>query len=404
MRTHFPLLEVCVRSIQKLRQQNQAHHSYAGTMTAIYRMISAQFTPYRALVLFIFFGTGCSGSTPYDDFAIGTPVGDGRYSRSTFFVSPEMNLVYDLQRQNASTHSTAGILAVTSDGCRLLSPEGNELRFRMWRGGSPDGAAIVIGREGTNFAISQHGKLSFYDWEGTPAWRVRFDGIGNPLALYGNDGAVRGIAAGYRAEYFGIHGERLMELRRGSGSSFCMVEVRPSQRQESQIALKVHDGIISSSWKVQIVDNKGRIVSEWTSASLSAYYDFTALRRPDGLADELLFICEDHFEVRRLDGTLDRTYVAPLSHRFGSPIAYRLGKDDTDGSMLVLASSKGAAHVHGIYVYDSAGKLQYCEFGQDDANALLVLPNKSATQTLPTFLLGARGRISKFVPTGAGRN
>ena len=86
------------------------------------------------------------------------------------------------------------ILAICSDGYRLLSPDGSLLRYvPLGRNGLwIDGGAIVLGEGRPRFAIVRGNNTYLYDWEGQAQWKTAADGVGNPC---GRGFCARGAAA-----------------------------------------------------------------------------------------------------------------------------------------------------------------------------------------------------------------
>ena len=51
-----------------------------------------------------------------------------------------------------------------------------------------------------------------------------------------------------------------------------------------------------------------------------------------------------------------------------------------------------------MYVYDALGTLVYRYVGTDNAESFLLLAEESAGDRLPSFLVGSRNCILKFMP------
>jgi hypothetical protein len=341
---------------------------------------------------------GCCSAGNVSEAPRGALIGGKLYTPTTLYSAPEMNLIYDLQLYHPTDGSPPQILAACSDGFRVLSGSGQLLRFRPWSEAWGGSVVFTHGKPGFVVQYAYSASPYYYDWEGHVRWHTDLGDLADIAPLHSAGGELAGFVAGSQPTLLNPSGKKVRPLRSRFDWCFEAAEVHTFGRDDPLVALQMAGGwLISLQDLVQIVDMQGKLVASWPTNF--PYFRFGTVQAAHGPTDRLLFIRHNSIEVRDLYGKVVETRDAPQVNYFGAPKGYRWTDRTGDRSLLVLTDSHQSNHLHGVYIYDAAGALIYCYFGDDNAASLVVLPNGAPGDMLPTFLVGVRGRIMKFTPS-----
>ena len=351
-------------------------------------------------------GCGAPGGAPVREMAL---VNAGAYDVRTVFTEPAMNLVYDLRYGNFDLAADLRVLAVASDGYRLLSADGALVRFVPFRYGDElqevDYAAYLSGgAAGPRFACNQGDATTLYGWDGqfvfgrnTGVWTFPFgadlDGDGDQEVVVPSKS--RGVGA-----YATPSMKPLRHLTKRHCNNGAPLS-RPDDRRQL-VAMRTDNWFAPPD--VLVTDGRGKVVSKWKPAF--PFYEMSAVTDASGQNAGLLAFHDqtkgrNRFVLTDAAGKPSAAVAAPGSAWVALPHVWLTGNGADDKSMVVLASSTGAAHRFSVYVYAADGTLSYHYQGAGDAPSLLVLPPNEGGNTLPTFLVGGRGRVLRFSPSRA---
>jgi hypothetical protein len=338
----------------------------------------------------------CYAPVSYPD---GVLVEKVKYEKTVLFRGPNMNLVSDLRQGDFDHDGTDEILAVASDGIRLLGLEGKEKRFTPFR--SAEGPWAVRAVTG-----NANGKLRFlgnlpnahqtvlFDESGGVAWTSPGGSYQEPIAAdLDGDGRVEIVSPG----------EASLDVRSLDGVSLRQITAagRPLHFDCADMDGDGRADVVAENYtngknQMAVFSADGRPLAHWTSPHVFDRFGVVSLA--GGARPSLMVLSDGVEELVFLDinGNALRSLKAPWGNRLSRPRGMPMPVAGSDAGFVCLGTSKGSRHHHITYVYGGAGDLVYADSAADDAEAVLALQGTAIGGGGQSFIVGSRNVIWKY--------
>jgi len=339
----------------------------------------------------------CYSPVSYPD---GVFVEKVKYEKRVLFRGSNMNLVSDLQQGDFDRDGADEVLAVAGDGIHLLELDGREKRFTPFRSaerpwavravtGMADGRLRFIGN------LPNVGQTVLFDESGAVVWTAPGASYGEPIAAdLDGDGRVEVVSPGGAGlDVRSLDGVSLREFTAAGRPLYFDCMDMDGDGRADVVAENFTDG----RNRMAIFAGDGRPLAHWMSPQV--FNRFGVVTGTGGTRPSLMVLSDGVEELVFFDvgGNVVRSLRAPWGNRLSRPRGMTMRVAGADAGFVCLGTSKGSRHHHITYVYGAGGDLVYADSAVDDANAVLALLAPQAGGGSPSFLVGSRNVIWKYV-------